>query len=853
MSLGSAEFARRFDAALSRGLRRAWQGGSSALHRDAFDVNECARELNSLRSGGDLCYDRPGSAIAYAAWYHGERVNQFIQVLEHCPELANRDREWNVIDLGAGTGAVAWAIAARELMKPGSSRRRYPIRLSLVESSRPMLSLAWVLWDELLSEFKSEGLHSLVTIDRSSGWRHESWPTLGMAATETDLLTAHYLFDYSETDPAGLAESVRLFRKQMRHQRVARLLCCTTSQKRPVLNRLRQELVSDDWSAATAEVSGGPLRGLLNETGEFRRSTLAVHVRDKRLRARTEAVPSYEGIARTPAIVLSAATSNLFQDLGSVADVLTSEQEGALNDRSVNIAVKGSAGSGKTLVLALRLARFVRSAAAANSVRTALFTSFNRNLVAWVAHDVLKHAKRENPGTIIQLEPSGAGVSGTKWLTVAGRKMICFSTLDSVAAQLFDYQPGSVPGSDGNVTPLVRQLLADVRASPWVTQLPEQACPVAGDGEPVVAGTNRSLEKSARYISEEFRVVFYGRAQCKPDVYLDSVKTSREGRGVRLSSIQRMAMAKLLSQIDHKFTNRRCFALASQPKRMFSAIMVDEAQDFSDEDFNLSRKLLVQGGSLTFAFDSSQAIRTGVTFRLPKVSPGWSWHSLTGSYRMPLRVCEALVPVVNYLRTEQSGSGIDANVLASPPVPSRIAVLGSRPFIIAAHCERDFADRLATLVAALEPRYDHQVHGSIVVLEVDQPLRRAITNRFSHRVEPGKRGVVRKSRLVPSGTSESVPVSALASSVLREKGMEFPWVVWSTRVQCDEPLDLHRLCYTIVSRCTRHLVIWLALDDHGRPDPAYESLFVGNGALRRDRLVVLDELTHDALAKFGAP
>lgn len=853
MSLESEEIGRRFDAVLSKGLRRAWQDGPSALHRDAFDVSECARELNSLRSGGDLCYDRPGSAIAYAAWYHGERVNQFIRVLDQCPELANRDREWQVVDLGAGTGAVAWAMAARELMASSGRRRRYPIRLSMVESSRPMLSLAWVLWRELLSEFENEGLRSLVMIDQSSGWRHESWPTLGMAATETDLLTAHYLFDYSETDPAGLAESVRLFRKQMRHQRVARLLCCTTSQKRPVLNRLRQELASDDWSATAAEVSGGPLRGLLSATGEFRRSTLAVHVRDKQLRARTEAVPSYEGNARTPATVLSAATSNLFQDLGSVADVLTSEQEGALNDRSVNIAVKGSAGSGKTLLLTLRLARFARSAAAASSVRTALFTSFNKNLVAWVAHDAVKHAKRENPGVIIRLEPSGVGVSGTRWLTVAGRKLICFSTLDSVAAQAFDYQPGSTPGSDGNVTPLVRQLLGDDRGSALVQQLPEQACPVAGDGEPVVAGTNRSLEKSARYISEEFRVVFYGRAQCKPDIYLDPVKTSREGRGVRLTSVQRTAMVKLLSQINHKFTNRRCSALSSQPKRMFSAIVVDEAQDFTDQDFNLARKLLVQGGSLTLAFDSSQAIRTGVTFRLPKVSPGWSWHSLTGSYRMPLRVCEALVPVVNYLRTEQSGSGIDAHVLASPPVPSRIAVLGSRPFVIAAHHESDFADRFAALVDALEPRYDPQSHGEIVVLESDKGLRCEIAKRFPPRVEPGKGSAAQKSQIVPAESFGSSRVSALASSVLREKGMEFPWVVWSTRAPCDEPLDLHRLCYTIVSRCTRHLVIWLELDDTGRPDPAFASLFCGPGSLRRDRLVVLDENTQMALGRFDPP
>jgi hypothetical protein len=81
MTITPQEIGVRYDRALAKGLRDAWDlplsstSKEDALHRTEYDVTECMRELLEIKSGSDFCYDRPGSAFAYAAWYHGERVN----------------------------------------------------------------------------------------------------------------------------------------------------------------------------------------------------------------------------------------------------------------------------------------------------------------------------------------------------------------------------------------------------------------------------------------------------------------------------------------------------------------------------------------------------------------------------------------------------------------------------------------------------------------------------------------------------------------------------------------------------------------------------------------------------------
>jgi hypothetical protein len=57
----------------------------------------------------DLCYDRPNSPLVYSIWYHGRRVNTFLSCIAKM--LFNtKNTQIEIFDLGAGTGAVQWAV-----------------------------------------------------------------------------------------------------------------------------------------------------------------------------------------------------------------------------------------------------------------------------------------------------------------------------------------------------------------------------------------------------------------------------------------------------------------------------------------------------------------------------------------------------------------------------------------------------------------------------------------------------------------------------------------------------------------------------------------------------------------------
>jgi len=95
---------------------------------------EANSELWSLSSGGDADYEATGIGRMYASWYHLRRVRGAFEILR--PRLL-AERPIKVLDLGCGTGAVAWALGMLGLQ----------VRYLGVDSSRPMLTWARGLWD----------------------------------------------------------------------------------------------------------------------------------------------------------------------------------------------------------------------------------------------------------------------------------------------------------------------------------------------------------------------------------------------------------------------------------------------------------------------------------------------------------------------------------------------------------------------------------------------------------------------------------------------------------------------------------------------------------------------------------
>ena len=115
---------------------------ASLVTDDSFDseswslerLQHANQQLWSLASGGDVEYRCPGIGRMYASWYHLRRVRGAFEILR--PRLAATG-PITVLDLGCGTGAVAWALGMLGL----------PVRYIGVDASAPMLAWAKGLWD----------------------------------------------------------------------------------------------------------------------------------------------------------------------------------------------------------------------------------------------------------------------------------------------------------------------------------------------------------------------------------------------------------------------------------------------------------------------------------------------------------------------------------------------------------------------------------------------------------------------------------------------------------------------------------------------------------------------------------
>lgn len=83
---------------------------NSAHRTFEFDVKQTSTELWLLGKGKDLCYDRPSIGFIYSLWYHPERVSTYLKYFVDLIYDARAEPSIEIFDLGAGTGAVQWAV-----------------------------------------------------------------------------------------------------------------------------------------------------------------------------------------------------------------------------------------------------------------------------------------------------------------------------------------------------------------------------------------------------------------------------------------------------------------------------------------------------------------------------------------------------------------------------------------------------------------------------------------------------------------------------------------------------------------------------------------------------------------------
>jgi hypothetical protein len=775
-----ADAGRTFDAVLAEFGRTDDPRlvGYTAEHR-----REAINDLLKLADGQDCCYDRPGIGAAYALWYQPRRVHDAARALAPMvAEAAEKDESIHLIDLGAGTGSTTCAIQLTIAALLKSDRPTPPrIVIDAFDSSTAMLRVGNHLVGRLGDAL---GVNEVV--------EHRGHLALWHAARELTQtprtwIVAGHLFDASEVAFATLV--ARRLTDLARRLRPDRLVVIGPHSKANVQQAIHAELIEAGATAVPNTVLEPIWQGKLRMTGRARRALYeSAGVKHRLLQC-----PSW---SRDECAIKLYDSSNLQSErLFSVEPTGLAldehQDEAAFPDERLTILV-GSAGSGKSTVLIERLARTLEQARAPRRV---LLTSFNVAMV-----DQLRRWLQDRlPSSTLR------GRAGD-WRLTVDKHRVDILNWDKIPTQLL--RVDTAGGDDiGAIHAAMKRL--------GVTPTPDQWW----------------LQND--FLIAELKRFIYGRGVLRKEEYL---MIDREGRGTRLSKGEAgprgLIWDVLMSPVVKRsgFTYRwieiahRLQALGGSDQARpglgeteYTDVFVDECQDFTRTDYRIASALVTDTSRLVATGDEAQAMHLGPSYRRPGELGRHRWKrwELDESYRLPLRICEAVAPLARLLgeadqQTITEGDELDVGL----PTGSRSGVLGCRPVVLAAGPDlREQLMQVFTEYSALWAREGSptSLDAAVTVAEVlpDTPL----------------------ISLVEAGLVNGV---AQAERMRAIKGLERACVVWNTGHASATDEATHELVYTILTRAVHLLVI---IVDAVATSPAVKAALA---ELRRDRLLFWD-------------
>ncbi|MGI9175652.1 MAG: UvrD-helicase domain-containing protein, partial [Rhodothermales bacterium] len=726
-----------------------------------YDLRAATDESYRLSKGLDLCYDRPATGLTYGLWYHARRVNACLrQVLPNF--LDGQPRALTVYDLGAGTGAFLWAfaLAAYAIRRCGGAPP--PLHVVNVDSSPVMLDYLGRVWCQLARVLPE--IEEGVTWDRAVN----SW-TRTEASVAEGWLCASYLFEHSDK-----AEDLSSdFKALLTSHQPSRVLLSTSQKKGAAyFDKISRSMSEHGYGCIQAfdpPVFSGSLREVNALRAELSRRVRGIRpdaVWDDLWHAAAtfaQKVPTV-GVKRQE----GQQTQLFMPELPKRRDVeLTPEQEqaAALSDRPT--LVWGAAGSGKSIVLTERLRLLVEKHDYSHDLRI-LVTTFNKELV----HVLKAWASQLLDSERYKVEAGGrSGGTYEYWFRDAdgvlshepNLLMMHFDVLPTRIGEVHKFERdlriagnGKSEGYEAEVRRLIGEAIERVRIRRH---------------EFGVSPSDVERILDVGFVSDELHRIVYGQRAYDRKTYLSA---ERPGRPfvVQKEARPRQVLWEVLSTFSdlsreeqvRTFLQRRIHLLdlleTGALGSRFTHLFVDEVQDCAPADFHIFRGLLLDPNQLFITGDLAQAVHMGLSAstRLSAVYPEFknlSARTLEGSFRLPFRVSEALIPLSQRIRQKRKPCKDAVDVALAHPYKG--SPPGVRPVIVAAATEAEMARKLLAVghaYGAALGDVGFPLGEGPLILEGDDGLRDAI------RSQGGK---------------------AWADTILRVKGLERPWVVWSTR------------------------------------------------------------------------
>lgn len=779
-----------------------------------YDLRAATDEAYGLSAGKDLCYDRPSTGLAYGLWYHARRVNTCLRQVLPC--LRNDHPKSLVIyDLGAGTGAFQWAFALASYAFRRCGGTPPLLHIVNVDSSPVMLDYLGRVWEHFVRALPE--IEQDVTFETCVN----SW-TRTVATTAEGWLCASYLFDHSD-----LADDLsRDFDRLLESNQPSRILLSTSARKgHNYLDAISRGMLARGYTRSW-DPCPPVYSGRLYEVNIVRKD---LNRRIPRMRPNaTWSDPSHRG-----AVFVRAQTQlGMEQPVGQALKLfmpalpkrrdvdLTPEQEKAAELSDQPTLLYGSAGCGKSIVLTERLRLLVQSRDYDHNLRI-LVTTFNKGLVdllkKWTSQ--LLDSKR------YRVEASGASGATYEYRFRSAQGdlskkpnllLMHFDVLPTRIAKVHRREGTSVIVGDDQEEPYekaVRALIAEAiervrERLPALNVVPSQIPDHIFD---------------VGFVRDELHRVVYGQRAYERESYLNADRPGRPivQRGGRPREVLWEVLAAFSELTKERgvltFLQRRIHLLdlleSGRVEAKYTHLFVDEIQDCTPADLRIFHELLTDPNQIFLTGDLAQAVHMGrsASTRLSATYPefyGIRSKTLEGSFRLPFRVSEALVPLSRRIRDKRAPCKDSVDVVLSHPYKG--SPPGVRPVVVAASSDAEMARKLLAVGHAygdsLGP-VGFSIGAGPLILENDPGLRQAIQE------EGGK---------------------AWTDTILRLKGLEHPWIVWSTQAEVPADDDAEEFVYTILTRGSCVLVIAL----FPNPCGAYQAVL---NTLKPESVLLWDE------------
>lgn len=768
-----------------------------------YDIKKCHEESYSLIQGKDLCYDRPNTAFSYSLWYHARRVNTFISFFsEKLFALQNQNVE--IFDLGAGAGAVQWALGLVYIGLKKLGLKPPKITLINIDTSPFMLYYNRdYLWQAFMKQYPE--------IDSGFQIRYSvnSWSNDENLNTSNPWLVSSYLFDISDNKTEIARDFMKLISKY--NPSTVLLLTSSQSEKKAFLKTLEIAFSEKGYSSSNLGDSNLLFNRPLNQTNTLRLS-LGQNLNILPLqRAASWSDYSYSGLILTKQQSQLNFTNNKITEINIFTPPITVRRDVHLNDKqaeaSENIdraaVIVGPAGCGKSIVITERIKNIVQTENYNPNLRI-LLTTFNKGLLdrlsEWLK-DILDKSRYA-----FKKDTNYYGYADS-----SSHFTFKNSSITNIRLLHFDMLPKYL----GNV--MYKGLVVQQKHFEILDAVIKQV-----KKESEITDSKLDVILNHDFLFEEYHRVVYGLQYFRKEQYLNETRIGRGNNpSLPRNSLRRELVWNCITKYYQsiKSTNTQSFTtrrqdLLSKIRRgevniKYDYILVDEFQDCTNADFEIFFRMLNNPDKLIIAGDLAQSVHIGTAARVPRDErmTRRKFYRLEGSYRLPVRISECIKglseKIIEKFNGEEGVNGISP-YKASPP--------GARPVVVYAPTLVEIGEKIKNIFATYKI-YDLK---KTCILEKDIELCNEL-NRLG--------------------------ISSETDTILSLKGLEKECTIWSTRIPLEYEKEVYEFAYTILTRTSSILII--ALSDSTQE--VYKAII---GLLKKDRLIFWDKVTEDRFESF---